>query len=186
MCNVFFWVILDNPSAVNRKSKYSEQPSRLKLKLIFLPQPAHIAIGFDVNLQWNSRPNRLRFIYDKMLKSYSVSESLTMKYVHPLSDLTSLHSSTVKLTISITDLHAMKFDVHGLAENSVGYSHHLTSRSDILTCVCLSIRQCGDSSCLQAVCGTALWHSLCWWRQNWRADSDTRTVCLGYNFKLGT
>lgn len=64
---MFFLVILDNPSAVNRKSKYSEQPSRLKLKLIFLPQPAHIAIGFDIYLQWNSRPNRLRFIYDKML-----------------------------------------------------------------------------------------------------------------------
>lgn len=40
----------------------------------------------------------------------------------------------------------------------------------------VSARQWSDSACLQAVRGTALWHSLRWWRQNWSAGSDTRTV----------
>lgn len=81
----------------------------LKWKLMFFPQPVQIAVGFYTNLQWNSLPYGLCFIYGEILKLYSVSESLTMNHIHLLSYLTSSHSSNLKLTTPITDLDAMRF-----------------------------------------------------------------------------
>jgi len=138
---------------------------------MYFPQPLQIAVGLYINLQWNSLPYGLRFIYGEILKLYSVSESSTMNHIHFLSDLTSLHSSNLKLTTPITELDAMRFWHTWFGREQCW----MMPRSDILTCVSLSVRQWSDSSCLQAVRGTALWHSLRRWRYNCSADSDKRT-----------
>jgi len=153
-------VTLETSRAVNRRSKYCEQLYLLKLKFMFFPQPVQIAVGFYINLQWNSLPCGLCFIYGKILKLCSVSGSLTMSHIHLLSDLTSLHSSNLKLTTPITDLGAVRFWRIWFGREQCW----MTPRSGILTCVRLSVRQWSDSSCMQAVRGTALWHSLRLWR----------------------
>jgi hypothetical protein len=120
-------------------------------------------------LQWNSLPYRLCFIYDEILKLYSVSESLTMKHTHLLSDLTSLHSSNLKLTSPITDLDAMRFWRSWFGREQCW----ITPCSDILTCL-------QDSEVTALVCKrfVELHYDTRWrrWRQSGSADSDTRTV----------